>query len=218
MPSHYPHVEGDLGYALQRPGVFPICGNDAVSMLQRQASGQSLAYLAQPMLSSSLSNITSTPQSVQSTSSMSFQTPGDLLQQLGLQDQGSFDNNFSQMNAGNTTTSLLAQQLADYSGPDYQQQHVNAQMMINLPTGTQMAESYHGMSGPMSSSSLPQFQSSSLGNYLGTVQDQQQHLYLSQINTGLMNVQNQVHSKMNAPKENGETANPDYDVKNRTMG
>jgi hypothetical protein len=121
MPSHYPHIEGDLGYALQRPGVFPIATNDAVAMLQRQASGQSLAYLAQQnaILSSSLSNITAAPRSAaQSAGSLNYS--GDLLQQLGLQDQGSF-HNYSQMNAG-AATSLLAQQLADYSGQDFQQQ------------------------------------------------------------------------------------------------
>lgn len=224
MPSHYPHVEGDLGYALQRPGVFPIAGNDAVAMLQRQASGQSLAYLAQQnaILSSSLSNMASTPRGiVRSAGSLSFHNPGDLLQQLGLQDQGSFDNNYSQMNPG-AATSLLAQQLADYSGPEYQQQNTNNLNSISNSSsmygsmGAQMAGSYHGASGPMSLSSLPSYQqqSASLGNYGGNMQDtQQQQLYLAQINSELANMQNQ----SNAPNQNGQNGVSNQDQMNRPI-
>lgn len=229
MPSYHQHVEGDLGYALQRPGVFPISGNDAVAMLQRQASGQSLAYLAQQnaILSSSLNNINSTPRNAaHSAGSMSFQSPGDLLQQLGLQDQGSFDNNYSQMNTGNAATSLLAQQLADYSGPDYQQQQFNTQNSnLSNPSGaygassaSQMAGSYHGMSGPMSLSSLPSFQSASLGNYGGNALDhQQQQMYLAQINSELMNMQNQMmQNQTNGQNNNnGQSGVPDQDLRHR---
>lgn len=225
MPSNYPHVEGDLGYALQRPGVFPISGNDAVAMLQRQASGQSLAYLAQQnaILSSSLSNITTPRGQVQSAGSLSFHTPGDLLQQLGLQDQGSFDNNYSQMNQG-ASTSLLAQQLADYSGPEYQQQNPNHQNWTRSNSsgiygsmGPQMNGSYHGISGPMSLSSLPSFnqqQSASLGNYGGIVQDtHQQQIYLAQINSELANMQNQ----LSATNQNGQNETSNQDSRNRSI-
>jgi hypothetical protein len=229
MPSYYPHVEGDLGYALQRPGVFPISGNDAVAMLQRQASGQSLAYLAQQnaILSSSLNNINSTPRSVaHSAGSVSFQTPGDLLQQLGLQDQVSFDNNnYSHMNGGNAATSLLAQQLADYSGPDYQQQQQNTQNsnwsnpsgMHGASSASQMAGSYHGMSGPMSLSSLPSFQqSASLGNYGGNaLNQQQQQIYLAQINSELMNMQNHLQNRTNGQNNNGQSGVTDQDLRHR---
>jgi hypothetical protein len=227
MPSHYPHMEGDLGYALQRPGVFPISGNDAVALLQRQASGTSLAYLAQQnaLLSSSLGNINSTPRNAaQSSGSVSFQSPGDILQQLGLQDQGSFDNNYSQMNAGTAATSLLAQQLADYSGSDYQQQYITPQLSnasnasgIYGPSGLQMAGSYHGMSGPMSLSSLPTYQSVSLGNYAGSAQDQQQQLYLAQINSELLNMQNQVQIQQNASNQNQQNRDSNQDLSNRAM-
>lgn len=216
MPSHYPHIEGDLGYALQRPGVFPIATNDAVAMLQRQASGQSLAYLAQQnaILSSSLSNITAAPRSAaQSAGSLNYS--GDLLQQLGLQDQGSFDN-YSQMNAG-AATSLLAQQLADYSGQDFQQQqlqHINPQRfnISNVPSihgsvGAQMA------AGPMSLSSLPSFhqqQSVSLGNYGANMRDTQQQSYLAQINSEFINMQNQ----MNNPNQNGQNGTSTKDLGN----
>lgn len=203
IPGHYQHMEGDLGYALQRPGVFPI-SNDAVAMLQRQASSQpSMAYLAQQnaLLSSSLSNVGSTPRHPY-TGAMSFQHHGDLLQQLGLQEQTSFDINCPQMNTG-ATTSLLAQQLADYTGSDYhhlQQFNTQSSNLPNVPTYSsvsQMAGSYHGISGPMSLSSLPSFQSASLGNPGGNIQDnQQQHqlqqqMYLAQLNSELMTMQNQ---------------------------
>jgi len=221
MPGHYPNVEGDLGYALQRPGVFPI-SNDAVAMLQRQASSQSsLAYLAQQnaLLSSSLSNVGSTPQHL-STGAMNFQHHADLLQQLGLQDQTSFDINRPQMNAG-ATTSLLAQQLADYSGSDYQHQQQFNTQSSNLPTAptyssaSQMAGSYHGISGPMSLSSLPSFQSTSLGNHGGNVQDNQQYqqqIYLAQLNSELMNMQNQQNQVTGTGRNN---ASSDKDNRNR---
>jgi serine/threonine protein kinase len=229
MPSHYPHVEGDLGYALQRPGVFPIAANDTVAMLQRQASGQSLAYLAQQnaILSSSLSNITATPRSAaQSAGSLNVKNSRDLLQQLGLQDQGSFDN-YSQMNTG-AATSLLAQQLADYSGQDFQQHHhINPQSFntSNVPSiygsmGAQMAESYHGMAGPMSLSSLPSYyqqQSVSLGNYGANMQDTQQQSYLAQINSDLMNMQNQTQNQMNNPNQNGQNGTSTDDMGNRPI-
>jgi hypothetical protein len=233
IPGHYPHVEGELGYALQRPGVFPISGNDAAALLQRQASNPSLAFLAQqnPMLSSSFSNVSSTPgsaalSSVSMSGSMNFQSPGDLLQSLGLQDQGSFDNNYL---GSNVATSLLAQQLAEYSGPDQQQQHMLGRHQSDMSIGTsgaygsagpQMYGSYHGMTnytaptGPMSLSSLPPFQSASLGNYGGNVPDQNQQAYLAQLNSQLMNMQGAV-SQMNNLDPNEQNGSSDQDLRYR---
>ncbi|KAL7477053.1 hypothetical protein ACHAW6_002870, partial [Cyclotella cf. meneghiniana] len=242
MPSHYPHVEGELGYALQRPGVFPISGNDAVAILQRQSSNPSLAFLAQQnaILSSSFSNVSSTPRSIaQSSGSMSFQSPGDLLQSLGLHDQGSYDHNYSQFNTGsNAATSLLAQQLAEYSEPDRHQQNINSQNSNVLQlarqqsdlsttsgmygsTGPQMYGSYHGianyaaLAGPMSLSSLPPMHSASLGNYVGNLPDQQDQNYLAQLNSQLMNMQHATQNQTSLQNLGQHNGVSDLDLKHR---
>jgi len=143
MPgSHYPYVESELGYALQRPGVVPGMGTDAfVGSLRRQSSSNNAALLAHQqhqMLSASLSNLSSsTPQNYGISAAASAGGPmnyhsamspgGLLLQKLGLQEQ--MLGNSSQHNAGGGGagggaggTSLLAQQLEEYSSqPDHQQ-------------------------------------------------------------------------------------------------
>jgi len=221
MPSHYPYVESELGYALQRPGVVPGMGSDAYAALRRQSSNSSsAAMLAQQqsqMLSASLSNLSSStpqnygvsaaapagPMNYQSTA-MSMSPGGLLLQKLGLQEQMLGRGGGAPGGVGGAGTSLLAQQLEEYSQSDHQQgqghgqQHAQQVHNSNNPLmGHQQQSfsnamlnsgSYHGeyeaapSAVPMSLTSLPYIQSTSFSDF-GNVsssllqqQQQQQHL------------------------------------------
>jgi dual specificity protein kinase YAK1 len=151
MPrSHYPHVESDLGYALQRPGVVPGMGSDAFASLRRQSSQlsfNSAALFTQPsqMLSPSLSTLSSptprnhfAPPGLNSNYQAVSMSPGGLLlQKLGLQDQ-LFAN---QSNTAGSGISLLSQQLEEYSHPDQQQgQYISSrQNQYKMPGSLQSA-------------------------------------------------------------------------------
>jgi dual specificity protein kinase YAK1 len=238
MPGgHYPHIESELGYALQRPGVFPLAGNDAMAMLQRQSSNSSLAFLTQqsPMLSGSWSNLSSTPRSYgQSSGSLTYQqSPGGILQSLGIQDQfleshANAQVNNAQFNAG---ASLLAQQLADYSDSNQQKQsmqNLNFELMQQLTRQQSSMSSVHGSVehmnsgsynagftnyaapsasgvGPMSLSSLPYLQSASFGDYGSS------SLHQSQIPPQLMNMQNN-RMQDNALNHQNATQNQNSDM------
>jgi hypothetical protein len=147
MPrSHYPHVESELGYALQRPGVVPGMGSDAFVSPQGQTSHlnfNSAGLLSQPsqMLSPSLSNLSSpTPRNHFAAPGLNsiYQpvsiSPGGLfLQKLGLQDQMIGN----QSNTAGAGISLLSQQLEEYSHADQQQGQFNSftHTQYNMPGG-----------------------------------------------------------------------------------
>lgn len=151
MPrSHYPHVESDLGYALQRPGVVPGMGSDAFASLRRQSSQlsfNSAALISQPsqMLSPSLSTLSSptprnhfAPPGLNANYQAVSMSPGGLLlQKLGLQDQ-LFAN---QSNTAGAGISLLSQQLEEYSHPDqHQGQYISSrQNQYKMPSSLQSA-------------------------------------------------------------------------------
>lgn len=200
MPGHYPYVESELGYALQRPGVVPGMGNDAYAALRRKSSSSNLAaaLAKQQMFGRSLSNLSSsTPQNPGGLSNASFgpmnhhsMSPGGLvLQQLGLQQEQMLGSQYnsgglpSQGGAGaEAGASLLTQQLEEYQtagqqgGPE-QQSH---QQLSILGGG-----SYHGgydaapAAAPASLTSNPYARGASFGEYgdvtsSSLVQQQQQ--------------------------------------------
>jgi len=175
MPgSHYPYIESELGYALQRPGVVPGMGSDAfvAGSLRRQSSSNNAALLAahqSQMLSASLSNLSSsTPQNygvstgAPAGGQLNYQSavsPGGLLlQKLGLQEQMiGTPSHYSTGGggAGAGGTSLLAQQLEEYSsqsdhqeGGQRQGNHQHTQQVHN-PNNSLMGRqaSFSNMSG-----------------------------------------------------------------------
>ncbi|KAL9187394.1 hypothetical protein ACHAXT_001497 [Thalassiosira profunda] len=175
--SHYPYVESDLGYALQRPGVFPagMMGGDGgqaqfmstpLTPLRRLSSN---SIPGQAMLSSSLSNLSSsTPQNYGGApgSMMNYQStavpasPGGLLlQKLGLHEQ------IMMQAAG---ASLLSQQLEEYSQADPQQQPM---ALVSGSAGMLNTGSYLG--GPVSASLPQDMQSASFGDVGSSIQQQQ---------------------------------------------
>jgi len=224
MPNHYPYVESELGYALQRPGVVPGMGSDAFMALRRQSSNSMLAQQSQ-MLSASLSNLSSsTPQNYSATgnanASMNYQSsavsmsPGGLLlQKLGLQEQM-----LSGASGGGAGTSLLAQQLEEYSQTDHDQgqgqQHVQQGQNHNdqlAMTHQQQAYSnamlssgsYRGgydapapPAAPMSLTTHPYIQSASFSDYgnasNAALQYQQQQHLAAQLHP-------QLHTNSNIP-------------------
>ena len=197
--GHHPYqVESELGYALQRPGVVPGMGNDAAAAFastalrrQNSSNGALLAVAQQQqqnhqMLSASLSNLSSsvTPGGLmgygQQPSVVSMSPGGLLLQKLGLQEQmlgNQSHYNSAGAGGGVAGTSLLAQQLEEYSQSDQHQrgqpQHpqmahnANNPQMLVAGGGQQSfnAGSYHSgydagvtgvpAAGPMSLTSLP---------------------------------------------------------------
>jgi len=179
-PGYHQILESELGYALQRPGVVPG-GNDLLlTALQRQYSNPSIG---------SLNNLPSPTRNYGSYGAPGVMNyPGNnLLHTLGLQEQ-MLDMN-SQYNGGGgiggaAATSLLAQQLADYSEPP-QQGGITAQAASQDAPQLQRQQSNSSMHGsylgsyvaqatPMSlGHSLPYFQSSSFSDYGSAPQGQQ---------------------------------------------
>lgn len=141
------NVESELGYALQRPGVVPGMGNDiaAAVALQRQTSGSQLGYMAQqsPMGTSlSWNNLSSTPRSYGPTSATTGYSSGTPNSHGGLlsafQREGQMMDNQSNTvlnNGGAAVTSLLAQQLADYSENSQQRNDPNQLPAHSTSTG-----------------------------------------------------------------------------------
>ena len=139
VPGGYmhPHIESDLGYALQRPGVVPggLGGNGG---LRRSSSKLSLSQQAQ-LLSGSLGNLASTPRGygIQYQSTVPMSPGGALLQQLGLQEQillnqsyhGNLGTSVESSSSGGSGggTSLLTQQLQMAEADVYQPQHHQGQ-------------------------------------------------------------------------------------------
>lgn len=186
--AHYPYVESDLGYALQRPGVVP--GMDHIRALRRQSSSHnsnsSLLDQQRQMLSASLSNLSSsTPQNYgvgpghNAQFQVSMSPGGILLQQLGLQEQilasqaASFHNNTA--GAGGIGASLLSQQLEDTSSQPVNYQQVQQQYQQQLNTHSRQSfpspaminyGSYHrGYDHNAVAAHLMQQQSASFGEY-----------------------------------------------------
>lgn len=233
MPgSHNPYVESELGYALQRPGVVPGMGSDAfVGALRRQSSSNNAALFAQQhnqMLSASLSNLSSsTPQNYGVSTAASTGGPinyqsamspgGLLLQKLGLQDQmlGTSSYNARDGGAGGGAggTSLLAQQLEEYSslsdnqqgqGQVHQQHAPQVHNRNNPLMGRHRSSSnvvHRGSSGminsgsyhrgaaapavPLSLTSLPYMQNASFSDLNSAAMQQQQQSLAAQMHPQL---------------------------------
>jgi dual specificity protein kinase YAK1 len=182
-PGYHQILESELGYALQRPGVVPGGNDFLLNALQRQYSNSSLG---------SLNNLPSPTRNYGNYGAPGVMNyPGNnILHTLGLQEQIADMN--SQYNGGGgisgaAATSLLAQQLADYSepsqqggmtaqaanldAPQFQRQQSNSSMH-----GSYLG-SYLGQATPMSlGNSLPYFHSSSFGDYGSGQQIPAQHL------------------------------------------
>lgn len=220
-PSYHPNLESELGYALQRPGVVPGGNDFLLTALQRQYSNSSLG---------SLNNLPSPTRNYGN-----YGAPGgnnypgnNLLHTLGLQEQIADMN--SQYNGGGgiggaAATSLLAQQLEDYSDPSQQggmaSQAANsdAPQLQRQQSNSSMHGSYvgsYGQATPMSlGNSLPYFQSASFSDYASATQGQQipAHHLNAIINANLMsqaqaqtqaNVQNQTNPNPNGSDQHDE--------------
>jgi len=160
VPGGYmhPHIESDLGYALQRPGVVPggLGGNGG---LRRSSSKLSLSQQAQ-LLSGSLGNLASTPRGygIQYQSTVPMSPGGALLQQLGLQEQillnqshhGILGTSAESSSSGGSGggTSLLTQQL-QMAEADGQRERSQPQLNVYQP----QSRHYQGQLQPGSYSS-----------------------------------------------------------------
>ena len=166
VPGGYmhPHIESDLGYALQRPGVVPggLGGNGS---LRRNSSKLSLSQQAQ-LLSGSLGNLASTPRGygIQYQTTVPMSPGGALLQQLGLHEQillshshhSNLGTSVESSSSGGSGggTSLLTQQLqmAEADGQRersqtqlnvYQPQHYQGQLQPGSYSSSASLEQHH---------------------------------------------------------------------------
>ena len=160
----HPHIESDLGYALQRPGVVPggLGGNGS---LRRNSSKLSLSQQAQ-LLSGSLGNLASTPRGygIQYQTTVPMSPGGALLQQLGLHEQillshshhSNLGTSVESSSSGGSGggTSLLTQQLqmAEADGQRersqtqlnvYQPQHYQGQLQPGSYSSSASLEQHH---------------------------------------------------------------------------
>eukprot|EP00986_Skeletonema_menzelii_P019138 scaffold27070_cov147-Skeletonema_menzelii.AAC.1 len=162
-PSYHPNLESELGYALQRPGVVPG-GNDILfNALQRQYSNSSVG---------SLNNLQSPARNYGNYGEIRS-SGNNLLHTLGLQEQiAGMNSQYNGGGIGGAATSLLAQQLADYSdasqqgGMAAQAANLDAPQLQRQLSNSSMHGSYVGQGSSMSlGNSLPYFQSASFGDY-----------------------------------------------------
>jgi dual specificity protein kinase YAK1 len=171
-PSYHPNLESELGYALQRPGVVPGGNDILLTALQRQYSNPSVG---------SLNNLQSPARNFGNYGELRS-SANNLLHSLGLQEQiAGMNSQYNGGGIGGAATSLLAQQLADYSDTSSQQGGMTAQAAnLDAPqlqrqlSNSSMHGSYVGQGNPMSlGNSLPYFQSASFGDYGSAPQGQQ---------------------------------------------
>ncbi len=164
-PSYNPNLESELGYALQRPGVVPGGNDFLLSALQRQYSNSSVG-------SFNLNNIPSPTKNYGSYGDVR-NTGNNLLHTLGLQEQfAGMNSQYNGSGIGGASTSLLAQQLADYSdapqqgGMSAQAANLDAPTLQRQLSNSSMHGGYLPQGTPMSlGNSIPFFQNASLSEY-----------------------------------------------------